>query len=189
MKPPLLSPKLIIFTVLFIVWVLLFEWIKPYGYFHAGDTVTHIIDSHLQPDSSIHSLAEYGGRFFDHGYVQAAAPRYDPGKYLRSFYIVDFFFPFIYLNFFLALAGYWKGTAFYRVYRAAMIFCALFDLLENTSFAYYLFHQDGGMHQLVAIFTTLKSVLFGFGFVLAVGAFGAACIHWSRNGRRSAVKS
>ncbi|UYQ95470.1 hypothetical protein MKQ68_10200 [Chitinophaga horti] len=164
--------------MLFFTWTQLFEWIKSTNFFTPNGRVTHIIDTHLMPDTSIHSWPEYTDRFFDGPYVREAAAHYSPDQYLRSFYLVDFIFPIIYLSLLLTLTGYWKGTVFYRLFRAAMIACALFDLLENTSFAYYLFHQDGNLYHYVAIFTTLKSVLFGPGMLTAVIAFGAACVHW-----------
>jgi hypothetical protein len=182
MKQSPFSPKLLVFAVLFFGWTQLFVFVANKGdYIHKDAVVTHIIDSHLIPDSSVHNLHDVGKRFFDANYVYEAAKRYQPQHYLRSFYIVDFFFPFIYAIFFLALAAYWKGTLFYKIFSAGIVVCMLLDLSENTTFLYYLFHQEGRLYHYVAIFTTLKSVLFFLGMLTAAGAFLWSVVHWFRN--------
>lgn len=181
MKHLLITPRLPVLAFLFAAAVLSFPLIKKCGYFEPTAAAPHIIDSHLQPDGTDSSFAQYSQRFFDHAYVKEAAKHYSPRKYMNSYYLLDFFFPLIYGGFFIALTNYWKGSTFYRTFRSLMIVTMLLDLSENTSFAWYLFHQEGNTQVLVAIFTTLKSVLFISGMLTAVFAFGAACVSRLKN--------
>jgi hypothetical protein len=175
--------KLLIGTFLFALGVLLFSRIKRVGYFTPTPAVSHIIDVHLQPDGTDTSLAEYLHRFFDAGYVREAAKRYVPSKYLRSFFMVDLFFPIAYGFFFLSLAAYWQKAGFCRVLKIAVGFCVAFDLLENSSFAFFLFHQQTNAAPVVALFTTLKSILFVTLFATSILAFVIAVFKTLKNRR------
>ena len=173
MKSRLITPKLITTAILFFTAVFIFEQIET-SYFRPAHPVNHIIDSHLMPDCGDSTFNIYRERFFDQAYVREAAKLYEPPAYMRSFFILDFFFPFIYSAFFLAMATYWKGTNFYRILKPLVVTCALFDLSENASFAYFLYHQDGNMNIVVSVFTTLKSILFFLGMIISLFAFVAS---------------
>ncbi|WP_123864481.1 hypothetical protein [Chitinophaga barathri] len=177
MKQPLITPRLIVFAILFALAAFTFRLISSYGYFERTTEAPHIIDAHLMPGPPDRSFQDYSKRFFDSAYVRQAARHYNPNKYMHSYFILDLLFPFIYYCFFLALAGYWKGSTFYSVLRWAMVAVVLLDLAENTAFAYFLFHQEGNMHQFVAVFTTLKSVLFCLGMFAAAISFGVAGVN------------
>ncbi|MBD0332732.1 MAG: hypothetical protein ICV66_08755 [Chitinophagaceae bacterium] len=158
----LLAPicRLITSLLLFVVGILLFSQIKSCRYFEPTPTATHIIDTHLMPDGKDTSFKMYSRRFFDHGYVQEAAKTYSPRRYMRSFFVLDFVFPFIYAFLFITWVTYWKCPHFYNTFKIAVIACVAFDLLENATFAYYLFRRSEHIDVLVAVFTTLKSILF-----------------------------
>jgi hypothetical protein len=174
MKPKLKLPTLLLAIALFAIGRWLFAYIERFHFFDGSETITHIIDVHLIPDRSMSSLSDFGKRFFDHRYVKAAAALYKPDIYMRSFYLVDFFFPFAYGFLFLALFAYWRGTNYFRVFRAAVFACVAFDLSENSFFAYYLFHPRGNANVLVAFCTTVKSILFITCALVAIFGFIAA---------------
>jgi hypothetical protein len=69
--------RLFLGAALFVLFVCLFSKIRPV-YFTPTSETPHIIDSHLQPDSSVTSLKIYGQRFLDGAYVQAAPGAYAP---------------------------------------------------------------------------------------------------------------
>lgn len=177
MKKSIFTRRLLINTLFFIATTAGFQLIHTNGFFTPTATVTHIIDSHLMPEKSDASITDWSRRLFDHDYVKLASVQYNRALYMRSFFILDLFYPFIYCAFFLSLAAYWKGTGFYRSFGAAMIICAFCDLGENLSFAWYLYHPQGSANVAVANFTTIKSVLFSLGGLTAVIAFIAAIIH------------
>jgi hypothetical protein len=167
-----ISPlRLMSSILLFIVGSLMFGWIDGCGFIHRSAEVPHIIDVHLIPDSSIKTLQSYSKRFFDSAYVRRAATAYNPSRYVSSYYLVDFFYPFIYCFLFLSLISGFKNTRFHKMMAVLILTCGLFDLSENTSFAYFLFHQSGHVNRVVAFCTTIKAILFSLCIVLSVLAF------------------
>jgi hypothetical protein len=180
--------RLFISVLLFVTGSLLFGRIKSCRYFEPpakGSRVTHIIDSHVMPDGSITSLKEYGSRFFDQEYVKEAANYYHPHRYMSSYFILDFFYPFTYSFLFLTLATYWKRSGFHQALVAVIIACAVFDWLENSSFAWYLFHQEGGVNKWVAAFTTIKSILFFVCLLFSIVTLFVLAINIFRKPRKS----
>ncbi|NML23314.1 hypothetical protein HHL16_20715 [Pseudoflavitalea sp. G-6-1-2] len=177
MKKSIFTRRLLINTLFFIAATAGFQLIHKNGFFTPTETVTHIIDSHLMPEKNDASFSDWSRRLFDADYVRLASAQYDRSLYMRSFFLLDLFYPFIYCAFFLGLAAYWKGTGFYRTLGAAMIICVACDLGENISFAWYLWHPQGNVNVAVANFTTIKSVLFSLGGLSALIAFLAAIIH------------
>lgn len=167
----ILSASLVVSTTLFFVGVFLFSQIKSCHYFTPTAAASHIVDTHLMPDGTDTSLQQYGRRFFDAAYVKEAAKAYAPSRYVSSFFILDFFFPFVYGFFLLSLAASWKQRPFYRVLKAGVVLCVLFDLSENFGFAYYLFHRQQNAYHFVAFCTTLKSLLFVSCFSASLLAF------------------
>lgn len=120
----------------------------------------HIIDVHLMPDSTTKTWQTYSTRFFDSAYVRMAAKAYSPSRYMATYYMLDFCYPFIYAFLFLSLISGFKGTRFHKIMRVVIVACSVFDLCENTSFAYFLFHQSGTANRVVAFCTTIKSILY-----------------------------
>ena len=167
-------PKLLIGVILFMAAYLLFEYIQP-RYFRPSGAVSHIIDSHLMPEKNRDtSCKAYGARFFDASYVRDALGAYDRKGYLKNFFPLDLVFPFVYGFLFLTLVSGWKKARFYRLMIVIVAACMFFDISENFSFAWFLFHPDTGLNELVAICTTVKSILFFLSFVFSISGF----IYW-----------
>jgi hypothetical protein len=177
-------PKLLIAILLFIAANRLFQFINPQIFDKKG-RVTHIIDSHLTPEKGVDtSFNAYGQRFFDAAYVKEAAQVYKPGVYMRSFFMLDLIFPFIYGFLFLSLFGAWKNTPFYKTVRWLVFACIVFDLLENGSFAYFLYHQGSAVNRFTAVCTTVKSIFFILCALLALGGVVVWGVRkWGRKGR------
>jgi hypothetical protein len=181
------ASRLVTAIILFIAGTMMFGRIKNSGYADCR-TLPHIIDAHLMPDSSTKTWETYSKRFFDSAYVREAAKSYKPRRYISTYYILDFFYPIIYCFLFLTLVSGFKGSGFYRVFSIVIIACGIFDLSENTSFAYFLFHQSGNANSFVAFFTTVKSILFSICILVSIPGFLIWAIkrsqmpgkHWSK---------
>lgn len=171
MNKPFPVIPLLVSVLAFAVCVYTFGSVNPYVFTPSAEA-THIIDSHLQ---------ECHRCFFDSGYVQLAAQQYIPAHYLHAYYILDFIFPFVYSTLYLLLASGLRGRKSYRLFLATVIIGGAFDLLENTSFVFYLYHRLDWLSVQVAIFTTLKSVLFLANAIFALVAF----IGWGPFRRRA----
>lgn len=152
--------RLVISLLLFGWAVYAFSQVTPLV-FNPGRGGDHIIDIHLQ---------ECWTCFFDSGYVRQAAAQYNVERY-PIYYFLDLIFPFIYSAAFFFLACGLKNKQVFSIYTGSLIACLLFDISENTSFWIYLSGGIEGWAWWVAVFTTLKSVLFLLNLLFALVAF------------------
>lgn len=170
MTMPISVYRLLIAVLLFIAGSWMFSRIDSCHYITRTKEVPHIIDSHLAWNGA-KDWQEWSTRFFDSAYVRKAAKAYNPSRYMRCYYILDFCYPFIYGFLFLTLVSGFRQSRFYRIMRVIIMACCIFDLSENTSFAWFLFHQQGTANGVVAFCTTIKSILFFLCIVVAALSF------------------
>jgi len=127
----------------------LFESIKD-DYCNCEGNI-HIIDSHVKE-------CKFAG-LFDGPYVEKAAKYYDKEKYKGSFLFIDTLFPIAYSAFLLSLSYAFRRKAWYRWVVAAVVAGIVFDYGENFSFLNYLSAPSPGQANLVAFFTSMKSII------------------------------
>ncbi|MEO6734409.1 MAG: hypothetical protein ABIN01_24525 [Ferruginibacter sp.] len=139
-----------IFAVLFFIFRYLFNLATPYYIYNAALT-PHSIDAHMAEckcffDAEYIRLAKYGGY-------------YQEGFY-KTFALIDLVFPIIYTTMFLTALAIHRAQRLYIYLKWLVIAGCVADYLENFSFAIYLQLSELDLAPVIAVFTSVKSVLF-----------------------------
>ena len=84
---------------------------------------------------------------------------YDHQRYFTSFFPLDLVFPVVYTLLFMSCLQVCTSRLLYRVLAIVIIMGAVFDYLEDLSFATYLLGAGDGIATVVSYFTTIKTAL------------------------------
>jgi len=147
-----------IYLALFFVFRYIFGRIT--GYYIKDPVVTpHPIDVHPYECKVV----------FDSNYIiDAKHTGYDHTKYFQSFLPLDLVFPLIYTLLFLCTIEVFKNIAGYKYFFTLILAGALFDYLEDLSFALFLNLSKDGLAGAVAFFSSFKTILFIFNLLVAM---------------------
>jgi hypothetical protein len=85
---------------------------------------------------------------------------YDHRRYFLSFFPLDLVFPILYTLLFMSCLQVCTNPQLYKVLTVVIIAGAVFDYLEDLSFATYLLGAGDGIATVVSFFTTIKTAFF-----------------------------
>lgn len=121
-------------------------------------------------------------KFFDANYVQNAVQSgYNKVNYFKLFFPLDLVFPIIYTLLFFSILSQFKGKIFYKWASGLIITGCLLDYGENFSFAFYLISNFNPLSFIVAFFTSVKSIVFAFNCLFALGGLLVLIINFIKN--------
>ncbi|AEV99473.1 hypothetical protein A4D02_26905 [Niastella koreensis] len=146
----LIAKKYIIpYIALFLLFRFIFGEIESY-YIKNAVVSPHPIDVH-----------SWEAKFkIDKQYVMDAKHfGYDHQRYFTSFFPLDLVFPVVYTLLFMSCLQVCTHLKLYRILAVVIVMGAIFDYLEDLSFATYLLGAGDGIATVVSYFTTIKTIL------------------------------